>query len=250
MKEDYGSFIHDENLYNVIFTKDNMDVYKNCLSFVSDMTKDAKCKILCIYGESGVGKSFLKSSLLNYIKKQYTDLRIVSKTLMDLGWDFSRDCNKSCRKFERKHYFEDVLIIDEYEHLKISSKQFQRSINNIMESLVYQDKRCVVFSRDNPRKTETEVTMLDEDKIVRMVELKGTENLDKETAIDILKFYARKHRIYNFLNDEIYEYIVDSKTPLRLSRLDSYIILLSIYSMNEFGKMSLYTAKEALKDVS
>ena len=106
---------------------------------------------LFIYGHSGLGKTHLLYAVINYMKKNHPDLKIVYKKCESFLDELIKAIrNGSTAQFKDKYRTADVLLIDDIQFLA-GKEQTQEEFFHTFSALYENDKQIILTS-DRPPK--------------------------------------------------------------------------------------------------
>lgn len=207
---------------------------------------------LFIYGGAGLGKTHLMQSIGNYIIEQNSNMDVLYVTcetfmreLIESIQNKGKNSNQEDTKWFRDKYRNvDVILIDDIQFIsgkKSTQEEFFHTFNEL-----YSANKAIVLTSDRPPK---ELETLNERLISRfeMGLITDIQSPSYEIRVAILK---KKAESFDYdIDDEIIEYIatyVKSNIRELQGALNKVVFLTK---MNRDNKISLSTAKEALKDL-
>jgi chromosomal replication initiator protein len=104
---------------------------------------------LFIYGHSGLGKTHLLYAVINYIKENHPNLKIVYKRSEDFVNELIEAIeNTETAAFKEKYRTADVLLIDDIQFISgkvATQEEFFHTFNNL-----YEDHKQIILTSDRP----------------------------------------------------------------------------------------------------
>ena len=156
-----------------------------------------------IYGDVGLGKTHLLSSIGNYILTQNPELKVVYVTAEMFTNEFIESLTtKSPQQFKNKYRKVDVLLIDDIHFLQNKSstqEELFHTFNNL-----YEAKKQMVFTCDRPINQLKDITDRLSSRFERGLNV-DLQPPNYETRVAILKKKLQEHG--SSLSEEIVNYI-------------------------------------------
>lgn len=228
---------------NFIVGDSNRHAHATCLA-VADMPAQDNFNPLFLYGNSGLGKTHLMQSIAHYILQNDDKANVLYVTSENFTNEIINAIkNHTTNEFREKYRNVDVLLIDDVQFIKDKDSTQMEFFNTF--NTLYDNKKQIILSSDRPPK---EIKTLDQ-RIISRFECGVPIDIhepDYETRMAILKNKAERENLKG-IDDDVYVYIAENVTN-NIRELEGALNKISVYSklMNE--KVSLETAKEALKD--
>ncbi len=199
---------------------------------------------LFIYGGVGLGKTHLMHAIGHYVLEHMSDLRVVyisSEKFTNEFINAIRD-NKTTQ-FRSKYRNIDVLLVDDIQFLA-GKEQTQEEFFHTFNSL-HENNKQIIISSDRPPK---EIPTL-EDRLRSRFEwglITDIQAPDLETRIAILRKKAHLEKLE--LPNDVVVYIAN-QIDTNIRELEGGLIRVIAYSSLANKKITIETAKEALKDI-
>jgi chromosomal replication initiator protein len=199
---------------------------------------------LFVYGGSGLGKTHLLYAIMNHIKENFPDFKV----LYLRGDDFANELISSIQKgtnteFRSKYRGVDILLVDDIQFIAgkdMTQQEFFHTFNTL-----YEEKKQIVLTSDRPPK---EMATL-EDRLRTRFEwglIADIQPPDFETRAAIIRRKANMIGIE--LSDDVIELISNGvKTNIR--QLEGAVKKLKAYKQLTGSNINLSVAQEAIKDI-
>ncbi len=199
---------------------------------------------LFIYGASGLGKTHLLHAIGNYVKANYSQMRVLYVTTEHFMNDFVDAIrNKTTLPFKRQYRECDVLLIDDIQFIQ-GREGLQEELFHTYNTLQGAGKQIVLTSDRTPKAIDT----LEERLRSRLLSglLTEIDRPDLETRLAILRTKADYDRIA--LPNDVAEFIA---THVRdnIRELEGAIIRVNAFANLNREAITLDLAKRVLSDL-
>ena len=122
-----------------------------CYAVASDPSHAHEYNPLFIYGHSGLGKTHLLYAIMNHIKKNSPELKIVyKKSETFINELIDAIANRETAEFKEKYRTADVLMIDDIQF--IAGKQSTQEEFFHTFSALYESEKIIILTSDRPPK--------------------------------------------------------------------------------------------------
>ena len=199
---------------------------------------------LFIYGPSGLGKTHLMSSVVNAIKKQKKDLKVVYIK----GEEFTNQLIESLSKQEMEKFREryrncDILLIDDIQFIagkNSTQEEFFHTFNSL-----YEEHKQIILSSDRPPK---DIQLLEERLKTRFEWglIADIQPPDLELRIAIIK--KKAEQISVDLSDDVLNFLAENLRS-NIRQIEGAVKKLSAISFLKGEKITMDTAKSCLSEL-
>jgi chromosomal replication initiator protein len=199
---------------------------------------------LFIYGNSGLGKTHLMSAIINRMKKNNPNVRVIYIKCEDfINHMISCITNKNMEEFRDKYRKCDVLLIDDI--------QFIAGKNSIQEEFfhtfnaLYEEKKQIILTSDRPPR---DIQRL-EDRIKSRMEwglLADIEPPDLELRIAIIKKKAEQVNVK--LSDDVLTFLGENIRS-NIRQIEGAIKKLGALSFLSGKEITMEVAKECISEL-
>ncbi len=199
---------------------------------------------LFIYGPSGLGKTHLMSAVVNEIRKNKKDLKVVYIK----GEEFTNQLIESLSKQEMEKFREkyrscDILLIDDIQFIagkNSTQEEFFHTFNSL-----YEDHKQIILSSDKPPK---DIQTLEERLKTRFEWglIADIQPPDLELRVAIIKKKAEQISVE--LSDEVLNFLAENLRS-NIRQIEGAVKKLSALSFLTGRKISMDTAKSCLSEL-
>ena len=194
-----------------------------------------------IYGNEGIGKSYLLHAFAKEWLKEYPDSKLIMLNAENFLNEFIQDIRKNqMGQFREKFRNTDILILEDVQVLS-SSPQCQQELKHTLSSLKDSGKQVILSANNLPsRISGINSTLANKLESGLALDLPSP---DRKSCIQILQSKAKESRIE--LSDEICQYLVDNLPP-NICQLEGSLIRLGAHSSLMGEQISLDLAKKLI----
>ena len=240
---DKKSLLDEYTFDNFIEGESNKFAKAVCYAVAND---PSYCNPLFIYGHSGLGKTHLLYAIMNHMKKNDPNIKIVyKKSETFINELIDAIANHSTSTFKEKYRSADVLMIDDIQFI-IGKESTQEEFFHTFNTLYNNGKAIIISSDKHPKQMET----LDErfSSRFQMGLPADIQPPNYETRVAILLKIAEPYNKTGSISNEIIEYIATNiKSNIR--ELEGAFNKLIAFAKINNKPITMELAEEALKDM-
>jgi len=214
-KKNYKTLNNKYSFKNFILGSSNELAYRSALSIAEGINI---YNPLCLYGDTGLGKTHLLFSIGNHVLNKFRDKKIIYISSENFTNELINSIkNKTNQEFRNKYRELDLLLIDDIDFI-FNKKITQQEIFFTFNALLENNKQIVLTSNQEPKKIKTlEPKLSSRFESGLLVEITQP---DFETRVKILEnklsaqnlFLSRE--IINFIAQNIYLNIRELESAL------------------------------------
>ena len=229
---------------NFIVGNTNKFAHAACYAMANNPASNYNYNPLFIYGNSGLGKTHLLYAIINRLKENNPDIRIIYTK----GEDFTNQmisclANKSMEDFREKYRNCDVLLIDDIQFIagKISTQEeFFHTFNALHE-----EKKQIILTSDRPPR---DIKTLEERLKTRFEWglIADIEPPDLELRIAIIKKKAEQVNVS--IPDEVLTFLAENLRS-NIRQIEGAIKKLGALSFLSGKIITMELAKESIADL-
>ncbi len=145
---DKKTLLDEYTFDNFIEGESNKFAKAVCYAVANDISY---CNPLFIYGHSGLGKTHLLYAMMNHMKKNDPNLKIVyKKSETFINELIDAISNRSTAQFKEKYRSADVLMIDDIQFIAGKESTQEEFFHTF--SALYEDEKLIILTSDRPPK--------------------------------------------------------------------------------------------------
>ncbi len=149
-KKEKKSLIEEYTFENFIEGESNKFAKAACFAVATEPTAN-QYNPLFIHGNSGLGKTHLLYAIINYLKTNNPELKIVYKKCEEIITELVKAINtNSTNLFKEKYRSADVLLIDDIQSISKAEATQEEMFNTF--TVLYENEKQIVLTSDRPPK--------------------------------------------------------------------------------------------------
>ncbi len=237
-------------IYNFEYTFENFIVggtntfaHAACLSIANNPFAN-NYNPLFIYGNSGLGKTHLMCAIVNRLKQNYPNIKIIYSKCEDFtNQMISCLASKTMEEFRDKYRKCDVLLIDDVQFIAGKTSTQEEFFNTF--NALFEEKKQIIFTSDRPPK---DINPLEE-RIRSRFEwglLADIEPPDLELRIAIIKKKAEQVNVS--LSTEVMTYLGENLRS-NIRQIEGTIKKLAAISFLSGSTVTMEVARKCITDI-